>query len=156
MKKIHSKTGTLTVCVILLIAIITTIACWDELGGLVRTGNYDTTDNMVETIMAKSATPGVAMVVSEQGKTKYKNYGYADVNNKKRVTEESLFELGSTTKAFTALAVILLENEGYLSLTDSITDYIPSFEPTIKGEKVNITIHQLLAHTSGIPRGVFG
>lgn len=45
----------------------------------------------------------------------------------------------------------LLENEGYLSLSDSITDYIPWFEPTIKGEKVNITIHQLLAHTSGIP-----
>lgn len=151
MKKMLSKTGTSTVCVILLIAIITTIACWDELGSLIRTGNYDNTDNMVETIMAKSATPGVAMVVSEQGKTIYKNYGYADVNNKKMVTEESLFELGSTTKAFTALAVILLENEGYLSLSDSAADYIPSFEPTIKGEKVNITIHQLLAHTSGIP-----
>ncbi|WP_042122217.1 serine hydrolase domain-containing protein, partial [Paenibacillus senegalensis] len=151
MKKILSKTGTLTVCVILLIAIITTIACWDELGNLIKTGNYDNTDNMVETIMAKSATPGVAMLVSEQGKTEYKNYGYADVNNKKRVTEESLFELGSTTKAFTALAVILLENEGYLSLSDHITDYIPSFKPTIQGKKVNITIHQLLAHTSGIP-----
>lgn len=151
MKKILSKTGTLTVCVILLIAIITTIACWDELGSLIKTGNYDNTDNMVETIMAKSTTPGVAMIVSEQGKTEYKNYGYADVNNKKSVTEESLFELGSTTKAFTALAVILLENEGYLSLSDCITDYIPSFEPTIKGKKVNITIHQLLAHKSGIP-----
>ncbi|WP_435921471.1 serine hydrolase domain-containing protein [Paenibacillus sp. DYY-L-2] len=151
MKKILSRTSTSTICVILLIAIITTIVCWDELGSLVRTGNYDNTDNMVETIMAKSATPGVALVVSEQGKTKYKSYGYADVNNEKRVTEESLFELGSTTKAFTALAVILLENEGYLSLSDSITDYIPSFEPTIKGEKVNITIHQLLSHTSGIP-----
>lgn len=151
MKKILSKTGTSTVCVILLIVIITTIVCWDELGSLVRTGNYDNTDNMVKTIMSKSATPGVAVVLLKQGKTEYKNYGYADVNNKKRVTEESLFELGSTTKAFTALAVILLENEGYLSHSDSITDYISSFEPTIKGEKVNITINQLLAHTSGIP-----
>lgn len=150
-KKILSKTGTSTIYVILLIAIITTIACWDELGSLVRTGNYDTTDKMVETIMSKSATPGVAMVVSDQGKIEFKNYGYADVSNKKRVTKESLFELGSTTKAFTALAVILLENEGSLSLSDSISDYIPSFEPTINGEKVNITIHQLLAHTSGIP-----
>lgn len=151
MKKILSKTGASTICVILLIAIITTIACWDELGSLIRTGNYDNTDHMAETIMAKSATPGVAIVVSEQGKTEFKSYGYADIKNKKRVTEESLFELGSTTKAFTALAVLLLENEGYLSLSDSITDYIPSFEPTIKGEKANITIHQLLAHTSGIP-----
>ncbi|GIP18164.1 serine hydrolase [Paenibacillus montaniterrae] len=151
MKKILSKTGTSTICVILLIAIITTIVCWDELRSLIRTGNYDNTDHMVETIMVKSATPGVAVVVSEQGKTEYKNYGYADVNNEKRINEESLFELGSTTKAFTALAVILLENEGYLSLSNYVTDYIPSFEPTFKEKKVNITIHQLLAHTSGIP-----
>lgn len=151
MKKILSKTGTSTVCVILLIVFITTIVCWDELGNLVRTGNYDNTDYMVKTIMSKSATPGVAMVLVEQGKTEFKNYGYADVNNKKRVTEESLFELGSTTKAFTALAVTLLESGGYLSYSDSITEYIPLFEPTIKGEKVNITINQLLAHTSGIP-----
>ncbi|MFC6333113.1 serine hydrolase domain-containing protein [Paenibacillus septentrionalis] len=151
MKKILSKTGSYIACAILFIVIITTIVCLNQLGTLFKVGKYDSTDNMVETIMAKSATPGVAMVVSERGKTEYKNYGYADVNNQKRVTEESLFELGSTTKAFTALAAILLENEGYFSLSDSITDYIPSFEPTIKGEKVNITIHQLLAHTSGIP-----
>lgn len=151
MKNLLSKTGTSTGCVILLVAILTTMLCWNELGTLFNPGNYENTDHMVETIMAKSATPGVAMVVSERGKTEFKNYGYADVNHKKRVTEESLFELGSTTKAFTALAVLLLENEGYLSLSDSITEYIPSFEPTFKGEKVNITISQLLAHTSGVP-----
>lgn len=151
MKKWLSRTGSSIACATLFAVIITTIVCWNELGTLFKEGNYENEDHMVETIMAKSATPGVAVVVSEQGKTEYKNYGYADVHNKKRVTKESLFELGSTTKAFTALAVILLENEGYLSLSDSITDYIPSFEPTIKGEKVSITIHQLLAHTSGIP-----
>ncbi|AJS59002.1 serine hydrolase domain-containing protein [Paenibacillus sp. IHBB 10380] len=151
MKKILSKTGSSIACVILLIVIITTVVCWDELGTLLRTGNYDNADDMVETIMSKSATPGVAVVLSKQGETEYKNYGYADVNNKKMVTEESLFELGSTTKAFTALAMILLEDEGYLSYSDSISDYLPSFEPTFKGEKGNITINQLLAHTSGIP-----
>ncbi|MNN91340.1 Penicillin-binding protein 4* [compost metagenome] len=65
------------------------------------------------------------------------------MNEKKRVVEGSLFELGSTTKAFTALAVILLENEGALSYSDSIADYISGFEPTYKGEKVNLTINQL-------------
>lgn len=106
MKKILSRTGSYIAFAILFIMIITTIVCWNELGTLFKAGNYDNEDNMVETIMAKSATPGVAMVVSELGETKYKVYGYADVNNQKRVTEESLFELGSTTKAFTALAVI--------------------------------------------------
>ncbi|WP_438348003.1 serine hydrolase domain-containing protein [Paenibacillus sp. FA6] len=151
MKKILTRTGSSIACVILFIVIITTVVCWNELGTLFKAGNYDNEDNMVETIMAKSASPGVAMVLSEQGETKYKFYGYADVNNNKMVTEESLFELGSTTKAFTALAIILLADEGYLSYSDSISDYIPWFEPTFKGGKVNISINQLLAHTSGIP-----
>ncbi len=151
MKKILSRTGSSIACVILFIVIITTVVCWNELGTLFKAGSYDNEDNMVETIMAKSATPGVAMVLSEQGETKYKYYGYADVNNNKMVTEESLFELGSTTKAFTALAVIMLADEGYLSYSDSISDYIPWFEPTFKGGKVNISINQLLGHTSGIP-----
>ncbi|MCR8643954.1 beta-lactamase family protein [Paenibacillus sp. N1-5-1-14] len=151
MKKIRSKTGSSTICVILLIVIITSIVCWNELGALIRIGNYDNADDMVKTVMSKSATPGVAVVLSKQGKTEYKNYGYADVKNKKRVSEESLFELGSTTKAFTALAIVLLGDEGYLSYSDSISDYLPSFEPTFKSVKSDITINQLLAHTSGIP-----
>lgn len=114
-------------------------------------GNYDNPDDMVKTIMAKSATPGVAMLLIEKDATEFKFYGYSDVKNKQVVNEESLFELGSTTKAFTALAIILLENEGYLSYSDFISDYVPWFKPTFKGENVNITINQLLVHTSGIP-----
>ncbi|WP_164515155.1 serine hydrolase domain-containing protein [Paenibacillus lentus] len=151
MKTIRSRIGSFIAYAMLSIVIITMIACWNELGTLFNSGNYDNEDNMVETIMAKTATPGVAVIVSEQGETKYKFYGYADVNNNKMVREESLFELGSTTKAFTALAIILLADEGYLSYSDYISDYIPWFEPTFKGEKVNISINQLLAHTSGIP-----
>ncbi|KOY17876.1 serine hydrolase domain-containing protein [Paenibacillus xylanivorans] len=151
MKKILSRTGSSIAYAILFIVIITTIVGWNVLGTMFEEGNYDNEDHMVETIMAKSATPGVAMVISEQGETKYKFYGYADVHNNKMVTEESLFELGSTTKAFTALAIILLADEGFLSYSDYVSDYIPWFEPTFKGEKVNISINQLLAHTSGIP-----
>lgn len=151
MKKLLSRTGSLTSCVILLIVIITTVVCWDVLRTLFTAGNVDTEDKMVETIMAKTATPGVATIGSNQGQTEYKVYGYADVNQKKKVADDSLFELGSTTKAFTALAVILLENEGALSYSDSVADYIPGFDPTFKSEEANITINQLLAHTSGIP-----
>lgn len=151
MKKKLSGQGSLISGVILFIVIITTVVCWDELGVLFTPSHVDNEDQMVEIIMSKTATPGVAAIVSKQGKTEYKLYGYADVNHKQRVAEDSLFELGSTTKAFTALAVVLLENEGALSYSDSVSDYIPSFEPTFKGEKTNITIKELLAHTSGIP-----
>lgn len=150
MKKI-SGTRSSIICVILLILTMTIVVCWSQLGALFMAGEYNNEDNMVETIMAKSATPGVAIVLSNHGEIEYKTYGYADVNNKKMVDEESLFELGSTTKAFTALGIILLANEGSLSYSDLISDYIPWFEATYNGEKANITIHQLLAHTSGIP-----
>ncbi|MFC6650270.1 serine hydrolase domain-containing protein [Paenibacillus rhizoplanae] len=78
-------------------------------------------------------------------------YGYADKEQRRPVTAESLFELGSTTKAFTALAVIMLQDQGALAYTDDVSQYLPEFAPTYKGEKVKITINQLLSHTSGIP-----
>ncbi|MFC3746178.1 serine hydrolase domain-containing protein [Paenibacillus sp. GCM10012306] len=136
--------------IVLLIAIIIA-GWWQQLGTLFTVGKYGDVDDMVETIMAKTATPGVAMVSSKQGRTEFKVYGFADVDQQKEVNEESLFELGSTTKAFTALAIILLKEEGYLAYSDNVSDYLSTFAPTFKGEKANITINQLLAHTSGIP-----
>jgi CubicO group peptidase (beta-lactamase class C family) len=88
---------------------ITTAACWHGIGTIFTSGNYDNEQNMVKTIMAKTTTPGVAIVSSNQGKTEFKVYGYADVEQEKPVTKESLFELGSTTKAVMALAIILLK-----------------------------------------------
>ncbi|CQR56551.1 serine hydrolase domain-containing protein [Paenibacillus riograndensis] len=151
MKIIRRKGTIAAVGIILLIVIITTIACWHGIGTLFASGKYDNEQNMVETIMDKTATPGVAIVSSKQGKAEFKVYGYADVDQKKQVTEESLFELGSTTKAFTALAIILLQEEGALAYSDYISDYLPWFAPTYKGEKTKISINQLLVHTSGIP-----
>lgn len=151
MKKIFNRTGLAIASVILLIMIVTTVVSWDELGTLFAVGKYDNEQNMVETIMAKTATPGVAILSSKQGTSEYKVYGYSNVNQQKPVTDESLFELGSTTKAFTALAIILLKEEGSLAFSNDISVYLPRFAPTFNGEKANITINQLLAHTSGIP-----
>jgi CubicO group peptidase (beta-lactamase class C family) len=150
MKKLRIKACITVISVILLTVAIASVL-WNVLGTLFSEGNYNDVDGMVKTVMDKSATPGLAMVISKQGKLEYKYYGYADISNKKRITEESLFELGSTTKAFTALAIMLLEDEGYLSTVDSVTDYLPWFKSTYNGKQVDITIDQLLAHTSGIP-----
>ncbi|WP_313131981.1 serine hydrolase domain-containing protein [Anaerocolumna sp.] len=148
--KILKKAG--TTVIVTLLAIIIAVLIWKkELSAFFAAGSYANVDNMVETIMNKSATPGVALVISKGGKIDYKCYGYADVKNQEKVTEESLFELCSTTKAFTALAIILLEDEGYLRGSDRVTDYLSWFAPTYNGERADITIDQLLAHTSGIP-----
>ncbi len=83
------------------------------------------------------------------GKNEYFiNYGNY---NGKAIDENSRFELGSTTKAFTALAVMQLEKDGRLKLTDSVSDYLPWFKPTYKKSVCNLTIENLMCHTSGIP-----
>ncbi len=136
---------------LVLIIVIFTVFCWQGLGSLFTAGKYGTVDEMAESVMLKTATPGVAALISNQGKTEFKLYGYADAEQQKLIAEDTLFELGSTTKAFTALAVILLQQEGRLSYSDPVTDYLPWFGPAFKGAKTGITINQLLAHTSGIP-----
>ena len=67
------------------------------------------------------------------------------------VDENTLFELGSTTKAFTGLGILRLEEEGLLNGNDPVTDYIEWFRPTYKGTEARITINDLMNHSSGIP-----
>ncbi|WP_341347871.1 serine hydrolase domain-containing protein [Paenibacillus sp. FSL H3-0469] len=135
----------------LLIVVIATAACWHEIGTLLAAGKIDSESGMVQSIMDKTATPGVAILSARGGKTDFQTYGYADKEKRRPVTAESLFELGSTTKAFTALAVIMQQDQGELAFTDDVSQYLPEFAPTYKGEKAKISINQLLAHTSGIP-----
>lgn len=66
------------------------------------------------------------------------------------MTGDTLFEIGSTTKAFTGLAILKLEKEGMLKLTDDVKKYIPWLELTYNDEPQTITLNQLLHHTSGI------
>ena len=76
------------------------------------------------------------------------NYGN---DKKKPIDENSRFELASTTKSFTGLAIMQLEDAGYLSLSDSVSKYLPWFRPTYKNTVCDITIENLMCHTSGIP-----
>jgi len=98
-----------------------------------------------------SEIPGISLVIVEKGKTVYqKSFGYADVKSKKPVTDETLFEIGSTSKAFTGLAILQLEKEGLLELSDDVQKYIPWLKLNCNGEAQTITLNQLLHHTSGI------
>jgi CubicO group peptidase (beta-lactamase class C family) len=89
---------------------------------------------------------GIALLVAKEGKIIYqKGFGYADIKHKQMVTPETKFRIGSVTKQFTAAAILKLQEQGLLSVTDKLSKYIPDFP---QGEEV--TIHQLLNHTSGI------
>lgn len=89
-----------------------------------------------------------SVLVSRNGETIFqKDYGYADKDSNKAVTEASLFNLASVTKVMTATAVLKLHEEGKLSIYDRVDKYIPNF---INANTDSLTIINLLNHTSGM------
>lgn len=100
---------------------------------------------LVENIEADE--PGVAVIVSKKGKVLFQGaHGLANLEHNIPLTPNSVFRLGSITKQFTAAAIMMLQEQDKLSLTDNIHKYIPDF-PT---EGNDVTIEHLLTHTSGI------
>ncbi len=92
--------------------------------------------------------PGGAVIVVRDGKAIYRRaFGLSDVANKIAIKPDDVFRLGSITKQFTAVAILMLIDEGKLKLTDDITKHIPNYPAPSK----TITIEHLLTHTSGIP-----
>ena len=95
----------------------------------------------------KSENPGGVFLVVKKGKVLYrKAFGTADLELNVKMKPEFVFEIGSMTKQFTAVSILILAEQGKLKLEDEITKFIPDY-PT-NGNK--ITIHHLLTHTSGI------
>ncbi len=95
----------------------------------------------------KADEPGATVIVVKDGKTVFrKAYGSADLTSKQAMQPEMQMRLGSITKQFTSTAILMLAEQGKLSLQDDITRFLPDY-PT--GGK-RITIEHLLTHTSGI------
>ncbi len=121
--------------------------------------NENKVTKLVENVMEKSDVPGISITIISGDETKFLNYGYADKESQIAVTDETLFELGSMSKAYTALAIFLLVEEGKLSLDDNVSDYLPWFTAHYKGkykrkridEDVDIKLRDLVYHTSGMP-----
>lgn len=96
----------------------------------------------------KPDSPGCALGVIQDGQFIYKRgYGMANLEHNIPITPSSIFRIGSTSKQFTAAAILLLAEEGKLSLDDDIRTYLPEFPDY----GTPVTIRHLLHHTSGIP-----
>ena len=88
-----------------------------------------------------------AVLVAKNKKIVYQNQvGYADFRKKTLINSESIFQLASVSKQFTAAAIMQLKEKNKLKLTDSVNAYFPDFPYK------NITIRNLLNHTSGLPK----
>jgi CubicO group peptidase (beta-lactamase class C family) len=95
----------------------------------------------------KAGSPGCAVAVYRNGRIIYaKGHGLANVEEDVALTPESIFDIGSTSKQFTAASILLLEKQGKLSVNDDVRKYIPELPDY--GPK--ITILHLLNHTSGL------
>ncbi|MDD2289859.1 MAG: serine hydrolase [Bacteroidales bacterium] len=91
--------------------------------------------------------PGVAVAVSLEGKVIYnKAFGLANLEYQVPNTTATLFEAGSVSKQFVAAGILLLAQEGRLSLEDDVRKYIPE----LREYEAPITIDMLLSHTSGV------
>ena len=95
----------------------------------------------------KAGSPGCALAVYRDGKIILtKGYGLANIEEHVSITPQSVFDIGSTSKQFTATSILLLEKRGKLSVSDDVRKYIPELPDY--GQK--ITILNLLNHTSGL------
>jgi CubicO group peptidase (beta-lactamase class C family) len=96
----------------------------------------------------KAGQPGGVVLVAQRGRVVYqKAFGMANMELGVPVREETVFNIGSMTKQFTAVAVLQLVERGKLSLQDELTKFLPDYPAG--GQK--ITVENLLTHTAGIP-----
>jgi len=113
----------------------------------------------VEQIVAQKVQPilpengkggGVAVAVRMNGTTSFFNYGFANNAQNRRVTEDSIFNLGSVGKVFATTLLAQAVKQGELSLDDPVAKYVTELQ---RGDDIRrVTLGQLASHTSGLPR----
>jgi D-alanyl-D-alanine carboxypeptidase len=101
----------------------------------------------VRTVLQRTETPGATMLVTRDGQVIYrKAIGLRDLDRKLAARVDTHYEIGSITKQFTAAAILQLKEAGKLNIDEKVSAYLPDVPHA--GE---ITLRQLLTHTSGIP-----
>lgn len=107
----------------------------------------DEVDKYVRAQLAERHIPGAAIAVIKNGRVvKAEGYGLASVEFNVPATKETVFEIGSVSKQITAAAIMLLIEEGKVNLDEKISKYLPATPDAWK----NVSVRNLLTHTSGI------
>lgn len=110
-------------------------------------------EQQLNTILEVTQAPGFAVAIVEGDKVIYaKGFGYRDYENKIPVDANTLFAIGSSTKSFTSALLGKLRSEDKLSFDDNPREYIPELEFYNDDMNKNITIKDLMRHSTGLPR----
>ena len=107
----------------------------------------------MQAMIAKNEIAGAVTVVVTKDKIVHLEYsGWADVAAKRPMTPDTLFWIASMTKPVTGTAILMLQDEGKLKVSDLVSKYLPEFAglKTPSGQLANLTITQILTHTSGL------
>jgi CubicO group peptidase (beta-lactamase class C family) len=133
-----------------------------------RLSNIDT---LINGYVSRGWVPGVVTLIVKDGKViQNKGYGYSNVASRKPMEPNSIFRIASQTKAIVSAGILILYDEGKLSLQDRVSKYLPGFAHQTVLNKFNeadttyttvpakrqVTIKDLLTHTSGIDYPVIG
>ena len=122
---------------------------WAQAPGGAAASAADAIDAYVTAEMQRQRIPGVALAVVRDGTvTKIAGFGLADREQKVPVTPRSVFKIGSVSKQFIATGIMLLAQDGKLSIEDPVRKFLPDAPESWSG----ITIRHLLSHTSGLIR----
>ncbi|MBS1810269.1 MAG: beta-lactamase family protein [Acidobacteria bacterium] len=131
----------------------------------VDAGRLARLDGVLQEYVDKNQLAGIVALVLQDGKPVYERaFGWADKESGRKMTTDTIFRIASQTKALTSTAILILMEEGKLSVDDPVWRFIPTFRETKVAVKKDgvvemvpakraITIRDLLTHTAGISYG---
>ena len=110
-------------------------------------------DKLVKRLVKKWDLPGMAIGIVKDDQVVYaKGFGYADLESKEKATPQSIYRISSMTKSFTALTIGSLVQEEIIDLDEPIQTYYPPFQMKEDYKNSIVSMRDLLAHRTGLPR----
>lgn len=103
-------------------------------------------------MVEKFEIPGFSIGLAKDGQLFYeKGFGYRNVENKLPLSPDTVFGIGSVTKAFTCVAIMQLQEAGKLNVHDPVVKYLPEFKTPNEEYTKQMTIHHFMTHSAGLP-----
>jgi len=117
-----------------------------------RTALDSLVDQAAQVYLKQGPTVGLSIGVLKDGKTTFYGYGETAKGNAQLPDQNTIFEIGSISKTFTAILLADAVNSGKIKLDDPVSKYLPDSIPKLQFNNIPVTIASLSNHSSGIPR----